>query len=60
MGKKELLEARRAEGGMKISNEIQLFRRNENVNANILDLINHPSMKNMRGKLFPTNPSANK
>jgi hypothetical protein len=60
MGKEELLKARRTESGMKISNEIQLFRRNENVNANILDIIYHPSMKNMRGRLFPTKPSANK
>ena len=56
MSKKELLEGRRTEGGMKTANEIQLSGRR----ANILDIIYHPSMKNMRGKLFPTNPSANK
>jgi hypothetical protein len=49
MGKKELLETRRTENGMKFANEIQLSGRK----TNILDIIYHPSMKNMRGKLFP-------
>jgi len=37
---------------MKTANEIQLFRRDEDIKIGILNIIYHPLMKDQRGKLF--------